>query len=212
MFERESDSAVFSDLARPRVTEISLKPFPTGRAAHGGIVAAQTMMRDYGLTAKSLDSFDYIAPPLIARLVGRPAVAGMEPGYARLCLLWLITVTLTRGTVGLGAFSSEARANPALLALAARVTFSVDGNADPAAFVPAQAFARTGDGSRIEVPISALLGGSDAWPTDEQREAKAHDCLAFAGMADRRGALLQAVANLGASPEFVAALAATGVM
>ncbi len=212
LFERASDPAVFVDLARSRITEVSLKPFPTGRAAHGGIVAVQTMMRNHGLTAATLDSLDYRAPPLIARLVGRSAVAGMEPGYARLCLPWLIAVTLTRGTVGLGAFAAETRSDPALLALAARVTVTADDNPDLAAFVPARALARRRDGSRIEVPVSALLGAPEAWPTDTQREAKARHCLAFAGLADRREALRQAVATLGDVPDALAALAATGVI
>jgi 2-methylcitrate dehydratase PrpD len=67
-----------------RIAEVSWKPFPTGRAGHGGIVATQRLMAEQGLRPEWLERLDYHAPPLIHRLVGRPAKPHMEPGYARL--------------------------------------------------------------------------------------------------------------------------------
>ena len=165
-----------------RIAEVSWKPFPTGRAGHGGIVALQTLMADQGVTADTLETLTYRAPPLIHRLVGRPAIPAMTPAHARLCLPYLAAVTLTRGTVGLGDFGPESLTDPALLALVERVSVVADDNPDPAAFTPAEMVARLRDGREVRVAVTAQLG-SPAWPlTRAQHLEKARACLAFADL------------------------------
>jgi 2-methylcitrate dehydratase PrpD len=179
-----------------RITEVSWKPFPTGRAAHGGIVAIQALMRDHGVSAETFASLTYCAPPLIGRLVGRPALADMTPAYARLCFPWLAAVVLTRGTVALGDFTDALRHDPDLPALAARITVVSDDNPDPAAFVPARATAVMHDGSRHSSAVVAQLG-SPACPLDTtQHRAKARACLAFAGLEALDDPIAAAIAAL----------------
>ncbi|MEC3911433.1 MmgE/PrpD family protein [Sphingobium sp. CR2-8] len=195
-----------------RITDVSWKPFPTGRAGHGGIVATQRLMEEQAVRANTLQRLDYHAPSLIHRLVGRPAKPGMEPGYARLCLPWLIAVTLTRGKVSLADFRRESLDDPALLALAARIMVVNDGNPDPAAFVPARAVARLSDGRSADIAIDAQLG-SPQWPlTREQHDAKALGCLSFGGLAAAHQPLIDAIAGLDDSADAMTRLRATGIM
>lgn len=195
-----------------RITEVSWKPFPTGRAGHGGIVAIQRLLGEHGVTADMLASLEYHAPPLIHRLVGRPAFAGMEPGYARLCLQWLAAVALTRGTVALADFRADRLSDPALLALAARVRVVADGNPDPAAFVPAYALATLRDGRELRVEVTAQLGAPE-WPlTLDQHRAKALGCLAFAGLSQCDAALFDTIVALDRSDDAVASLRHTGIL
>jgi 2-methylcitrate dehydratase PrpD len=185
LFETASDIApVLARLGRVfAVTELSHKPFPTGRAAHGGIAAVQTLMRTHGAAADDVASLCYIAPSLIARLVGRPAQTGMRAAYARLCLPYLAARTMLHGAVGLDAFSPAALDDAAVLALAAHVAVDVDDNPDPAAFTPALLRADLRDGRRIEIPVPHLPG-SPAAPLDvAARLDKVRQCLAFAGIA-----------------------------
>jgi 2-methylcitrate dehydratase PrpD len=209
---REELAPALEKLARGhRVTEVSWKPFPTGRAGHGGIVAAQHLMAE-GLTAATLDTLEYHAPPLIFRLVGRPAKAGMEPGYARLCLAYLIAVTLLRGTVALGDFTRAALDDGATLALAARIRVVADGNPDQAAFVPARAEARLADGTVLGHAVAAQLG-SPAWPlSTEQRMDKARACLVFAGLERCHDALAAAVAAMPEAEDALATIGASGII
>ncbi|WP_199554235.1 MmgE/PrpD family protein [Sandaracinobacteroides hominis] len=194
-----------------RIAEVSWKPFPTGRAAHGGIVAIRRLMAD-GLTADSFERLDYHAPPLIARLVGRPAVSGMAPGYARLCLPWLAAVVLTRGTVSLGDFTPERLADAELVALAQRVRVVADDNGDPAAFVPATAIATLRDGREIRAEVAAQFG-SPEWPLSrDEHLAKALGCLEFAGLGASHAALAAAVETLACAPDALALLESTGVL
>lgn len=213
MEKREELAAALARLEQGhRITEVSWKPFPTGRAGHGGIVSVQRLMERHGLTADVLDSLEYHAPPLIHRLVGRPAKPGMERGYARLCLPFLAAVTLLRGTVSLGDFQRGTLDDPAVLALAARIRVVADGNTDLAAFVPARALARTVDGGELVEDVAAQFG-SPEWPLSEAEHlGKARSCLAFADMEDRHAALADAVAGLPTAADAMAMLHTSGVI
>lgn len=214
LLEREGDIDAALDALPPEhhIGGVSWKPFPTGRAAHGGIVAVQRLMADHGVTADTVERLDCHAPPLIHRLVGRPAFAGMEPGYARLCLQWLAAVALTRGTVSLDDFASAHLSDPALMALAARVRVIADDNPDPAAFVPAFALAYLKGGTVARVDIAAQLG-SPQWPLAlAQHRQKARGCLAFAGLEHCDESLWAAIERIAEAPDAVAAIRASGVM
>ena len=194
-----------------RIEEVSWKPFPTGRAGHGGIGAVQALMAK-GLTAANLAALEYRAPPLIHRLVGRPAHHAMEPGYARLCLPYLAAVTLARGTVSLADFGEASLRDPELLAFAAKVAVVNDGNPDQAAFVPAVATATLADGTKLTDSVPALLGSPDRPLTRAEQEAKAVACLNFAGLGACLSGLIDAVDTIDGAPDALATLKASGVI
>jgi len=164
-----------------RIDEVSWKPFPSGRATHGAVVATQTLAREHGITAENLHSLVYRAPPLIRHLCGRPMAPGLKFAQARLCIPFAAALVLTTGTVSLSDYTQAKFADPALLALGARIRVETDDNPDPAAFVPAIAIARTHDGREACVSVTAQLG-SPEWPlTPAQHLEKARACLAFGG-------------------------------
>ncbi len=208
LLESASDlGPVLKDLSRSRrIAEVSWKPFPTGRAAHGGLVALRALMDQYGLTPTILDRLEFRAPPLIKRLVGRPARIGMDVAYARLCLPWLAATALTYGEVGLGDFTPERLADPELHALAGRIAVNQDGGSDPAAFTPLVAVARSTAGERFEVRIEAMLGAPSNPLSPDQHMDKAGRCVAHAGHEGAHTALWKAVATLEASDDAGAAL------
>jgi 2-methylcitrate dehydratase PrpD len=198
LMETASDLVpVLKDLSGSRrIAEVSWKPFPTGRAAHGGLVALRTLMDRHGLCPATLDRLEFRAPPLIKRLVGRPAQLGMDVAYARLCLPWLAATALTLGEVGLGDFTAEHLADPERHALAGRITVGEDGGRDPAAFTPMVAVARTRRGETFEVRIEAMLGAPSNPLTFEQHMDKARRCVAHAGHDSAHAVLWNAVASL----------------
>ena len=209
LFEDGHDIArALAHLGRPHaITELSWKPFPTGRAAHGGIVAIQTLVRDHGVDADAVERLDYHAPPLIARLVGRAAFAGMGTAHARLCLPYLGAVALQRGSVGLADFGPGQLADAATLALAARISVHVDANPDPAAFGPAQLRATLRDGRVITLAVDRQFG-SPAWPLSPAEQGqKARACLEFGGLGAAHEALADAVRALPQAADAAAALA-----
>ena len=180
MFEDAADMERLADrLGAPHaVTQVSWKPFPTGRAAQGGITLMQEL-RARGVEAVAAERITLSAPPIIPRLVARPAVAGMSPNYARLCFAYLGAVTLLRGTVGLGDFARADLDDPDILSLAEKIGTVENGMSDPAAFTPQTLTATMSDGSEV-VAETDVLFGSPAFPlTRAQHIAKFRSCVGF---------------------------------
>lgn len=141
-----------------RIAEISVKPYPSGRASH----AVLATLADLALDPASVVSIEAHVPPLIARLVGRPAIEDMTPAYARLCLPMLAALMITDGRIDPRRFVPETFADPSIRALADRLTMTVDDNPDANALFPQALVVRLTDGSTIERAIPHTLGSPDA--------------------------------------------------
>ncbi|MCC5980084.1 MAG: MmgE/PrpD family protein [Oceanicaulis sp.] len=181
LFEQSVDpKPVLASLGRIwRVLEISHKPWPTGRAAQGGIALMQAL-RAEGVVASEVESIRLIAPPLIKRLVGRKAFAGMGINHARLCFQYVGARALMTGQVGLSDFTESALGDADTLTLGARIEVVEDGTDDPAAFTPQITEARLKDGRQVTVETRALYGSPQDPMRPEDQRAKQETCLAFA--------------------------------
>ena len=157
LFEGVADAAPFDELGHSwRITELSSKPFPSGRATHGGIDALQRLMTEEGVTDEQVIACRFCVPPLTARLIGRPITKLTTPNYARLCLQYVGAVCLRRGTLGLDDFTAEALGDPKTLALARRLQVVEDDNPDPNALLP----------QRVEIDLAEgrTVGGDPRQP------------------------------------------------
>ena len=131
LFDGAADPAPFDELGRLwRVCELSHKPWPTGRASHGGLDGLQRLIAAHGVRPETVTAGRFLVPPLTHRLVGRPPQPGMTVAYARLCLCHVGAVCLRNGTVGLDDFTAAALDDPDTLALAGRLSVIRDDNPD----------------------------------------------------------------------------------
>ena len=188
-----------------RVSEISTKPFPCGRASHGVLGAIANLNRhpregggptpearhleldsrlrgnDEGWIA-SVKHIQAHVPPLIARLVGRLMADDMTPAYARLCLPFLTALMIRHGHIDPRRFTAEDFADPHLREIAATIVIKVDDNPDLNALSPQRLVI---NGETIDIPHT--LGSPDA-PMDAHQTAQKQDhCEALAGaIPDRR--------------------------
>ena len=177
LFDGRADPVPFDELGeRWRITELIHKPFPTGRATHGGIDGLQRLMKEDGVTGDRVVACRFRVPPLTARLVGRPAVEGMTAGYARLCLQYVGAVCLRRGNVGLGDFTAATLADPDTLRLARRLTIIEDGNTDPNALIPQRVEIDFAEGRTVNATITSVLGSPERPLLREAARAKFWDC------------------------------------
>jgi len=177
LFDGEADPAPFNELGKSwRIAEVSCKPFPSGRATHGGIDALQRLISTDRVTADQVAACRFRVPPLTARLIGRPVSDNMKAGYARLCLQYVGAVCLRRGTVGLADFTGAALADPATMALARRLTVIDNGNADPNALAPQHVEIDLADGRTIGCTIKSVLGSPTRPLSPEAARAKFTDC------------------------------------
>ena len=202
LFEEKADYEAFRRDLSPgrRIAEVSYKPFPTGRAAQGGIVLMQ-QLRAAGVRPGDVESVRLIAPPLIERLVGRRPQAGMQINYARLCFAYCGAVALKTGTVGLSDFTPAALRDADVLALAERISVESDGSQDPAAFAPQLIEARLKSGRTETARIDALYGAPADPMRDEDVAAKRAECLAFGFGEDRPGVDAALAAAVEAAPQ-----------
>jgi 2-methylcitrate dehydratase PrpD len=179
LFEDGFDpSTVLSELGSVwRITEVSHKPFPTGRAAQGGIRLCQ-QIHAKGMRAEEIERVVLEAPPLIGRLVGRPIQDDMQANYARLCFPYVGAVALLSGQVGLEDFSDDALRRDDVRALGARISVETrDGR--PNAFVPQRLTVTLADSRSLEAHTDRLYG-SPADPMDRDAQiAKVAACLRF---------------------------------
>lgn len=144
-----------------RITEVSTKPYPSGRASHA-VLSTLADLRAQG----EIKSMEAHVPPLIARLVGRAARPAMTPAYARLCLPVLTELMLQDG-----------RIDPRRFAVlpdvpADRLRVIVDGNPDPNALSPQRLAVTFQDGRQVERAIPNTLGSPDAPLSTAQAAAK----------------------------------------
>lgn len=184
-----------------RVTELSHKPYPTGRATHGGIEAV-LRLRSRGVRPENLARMTLSAPPLIHQLVVRPAREGMDASYARLCFAYAGAVALACGGVGIEHFTDDELNGNAHLSLASRITATVNDESDPAAFVPQELSAHLKGGARMSERVDALLGAPAHPLPAEDREGKVRRCIAAVYRdAGRAARLVDAVRELPDLPD-----------
>lgn len=150
-----------------RISEVSVKPFPSGRASHGLLGG----IFDLGLRARDVEALEMFVPPLVHRLIGRPFCTDMTPAYARLCGSLLAALALRDGVIDPRCFTPDAFADPALAELAGRITVRTDDNPDPNALSPQRMVVHVADGD-IPVEIPHMLGSPESPLSTEQAEAK----------------------------------------
>ena len=165
------------------ISEISIKPFPSGRASHATLAAlAEIRSRGSGEIVRVTAH----VPPLIAQLVGRPMLCDMTPAYARLCLPLLVALMLRDGRIDPRRFVDETYADPAICDLARKVEIVVDDNPNPNAMSPQRIEIGYGDGRRLEINVPATLGSPALPMTEAQFTAKRDLAMLLAKETDQR--------------------------
>lgn len=198
LIEGDFDPAPLARIGRINaVAEISHKPWPTGRAAHGALEGLRQLLAE-GLEPEQVESLELAAPPLVRRLIDRPARANMQPAYARLCLPWLASVCLARGDIGLDDFTAKALSDRRRGQFTDRVTITaLDEDTDANALAPQVLTVTTRAGQRHRHRLESVLGSPGRPLNDRARRAKAAACCDFAGLNRQRHAeLLDAVTNV----------------
>ncbi len=140
-----------------RLPEISVKPWPCGRASH----ATLGMLAGRGAEVMHIEAR---VPPLIRRLVDRPWADDMTPATARLCLPFLAALMLADGRIDPRRFTAASVGDPALRALGARLMILDDGNPDPNALSPQCFRLLLADGGTFEETVALTPGAPGNLP------------------------------------------------
>jgi 2-methylcitrate dehydratase PrpD len=159
LMDPDWDPAPFADLGRVRrITELSHKPYPSGRATHGGVDGALSLQQAHAFAIEDIAAIRVLAPPLVIQLVDRAPSPQMAASYARLCLPYVAATALLRGTVSVADFEPDALRDPARHALAARISVRHDGNPSLNALAPQRVEVDLKSGRTVAMDLPSVLG------------------------------------------------------
>ncbi len=162
------------------IAEFSHKPWPAGRATHGGIEGVLALQVAHGFTAEQVDSVLVTGPSLINRLVNRPDLPAPTANYARLCMPFIAAKAILHGSVDIAHCRGEALADAATHALAARIGMAQDDNPDANALAPQVVEVRLRDGRVLRHDLPAMLASPARPLAEAQHLAKFERCCSFA--------------------------------
>jgi aconitate decarboxylase len=182
LFEPDANPApAFAELGqRWQIEHVSHKPYPTGRAAQGGIAGFIALREQHGFSAADVTRITLHAPPLIRQLVDRPMRSDMTVNYARLCLPFLLATTLKRGTVTLDAYRPGALADSALPPLAAKVRIEPDANTNVNALTPQRLTVTLASGLMHSLDLPHVYGAPEAPMSANAQQEKFTACCRHA--------------------------------
>lgn len=182
LFE-EGDPSLYTDRIGKGwlIEQVSVKPFPSGRASHGVLGALHAILESEEIVAEQVERIDAFVPPLVHRLVGRPMINDMTAPYARLCLAFLTGLMLTEGRIDPGRFTPAVFADPAVRTHAAKLRVKPDGSSDPNALEPQRLAITLACGRRIERRIEHVLGSPEAPMSPDQNARKRRLARELAG-------------------------------
>jgi len=165
------------------ISELSHKPYPAGRATHGGVEGLMVLMKKEDGSIYKPDEIEYVTitgPPVTARLCGRPDLPDPSPNYARLCMSYIGAKVLLNGFIDLAHYRGNELKDSATHALAQRIKMVSDGQEDPNALVPISIEMRLTNGQVHSWKCEQMLASPSRRLTREQHLAKFRRCWEFA--------------------------------
>ena len=182
MFETDWDleRAMVGLGQQSKIAELSHKPYPSGRATHGGIEGVTVLRGQFPFSAQDVAEISVIGPPLINHLVNRPPLQNPTPNYARLCMPFVLAKVLQHGVLDAMHFRGDALSDVQTYALACKVVMQVDNNPNPNALGPQVVRVRLTDGTVLEHHIDAMLASPSRPLSGQARATKFDRCWQLA--------------------------------
>jgi len=166
---------------RYEVLNISQKPYSCGRLTHEAVELALTLHQEGAVRADEISESTVAISPFVERLVGRPFnPLHANPLDARLSLPFTVAAALLRGEIDIAAAEGTALMDPAVYALAQRVSVKVDsGLAPPNTPAPQRLEILTRSGRRLVRRIDRLKGAPGRELTGDETVEKFWKCWRY---------------------------------
>ncbi len=151
---------------------LALKPFPSCGATHPGIEAALTLhpvVAGEAVRSVRVGVCEMSFAPLIY-------VMPSSPLEGKFSLHYCVASALLHGELGLGSFTAERIADPAVRALIPNITVEIDEDLRHDSEFPARLTVVTESGARHEKRVPLAMGKPARWFSVERMQAKFRDC------------------------------------
>jgi 2-methylcitrate dehydratase PrpD len=164
---------------RWRILEYSFKPYPCCRCNHTLIDLGLALHRE-GVRPEMAEAIELALGHVNWLTVGGPYDAARDSVvHAQFNAAYGFARALADGRIDLAAYERPAITDPAIAALAARITVREDSALDPDAIEPARVRLRLTDGRVLERSAQAMKGSPGAPLSGAELLAKFRDCHAF---------------------------------
>ncbi len=140
------------------IEQVSHKPYPSGRATHGGLHALIQLQEAHKFSAGDVAAVRLYAPPLVRQLVDRKPDGNKLANYQKLCFPYCAATLLITGNLGVLDFEAAALAELERFALAEKITVLPDANTDPNALAPVRVELDLTDGRCLHQSVTDVLG------------------------------------------------------
>jgi 2-methylcitrate dehydratase PrpD len=161
------------------MSQVGIKPFPSGRLTHGAIVAALELREENGLRPEDIRRIDVSVSGVIAERTGRVPSADAGIVHQRLSLPFVVAQAFLYGAVGVGQFGPDRAADPVVQNLLGRTYVAANSAIPATAFVPVTMRVELNDGRFLERTVATLPGGATRPLTREQHHDKVRTCAAL---------------------------------
>jgi 2-methylcitrate dehydratase PrpD len=191
-----------------RITEYSFKPYPCCRCNHTPI-GLGIKLRGQGIKPSDVRSVEIGMGNVNWLTVGEPYdVRRDSVVHAQFNAAYTFARALTDARVDLRSFQQAAISDPAVVALAGKVSAVDDPAIDPTAIEPARVTVTLNDGRVVEVKSDTVKGSPQEPMSEDELLAKFRDCLDFGVGAKRAEAdkLADAIMQIESAPDVGAAL------
>ena len=200
-----------ADLGERWVTpRIAYKPFPVCHFMHGSLGAAGEAAAGRSFAPEEIEEVVVQVPAAGVSLVLEPAPQKIAPRSeyeGKFSLQYSVASMLVRGHCSVADFTDEAIADPAVLAVAAKVRYETREYATyPQAF-PGATLVRLADGTQLEADYPYQKGGPENPLSNDEVRAKFRENAGLALAAPAVEALEEAILTLERQDDLAAALA-----
>ncbi|MBI4331913.1 MAG: MmgE/PrpD family protein [Chloroflexi bacterium] len=179
-------AALTADLGkRFEVSNLSFKPYPSGRGTHSSIDATLQIVRENHLRPQDVESIRVFKSRTATETLARPVEGKLRPKNpvdAQFSIPFTVAAALVKEHVGLRDFTAQGIADPAVLEAAQKVTVQEypEFNTARNTYLPGITEIRTRDGKlyskRIDIPYGTALN-----PIPRERLVeKFTDCASYA--------------------------------
>ena len=177
----------------------SFKLYPCCHLNHAYLDAVARLKRTEGLRAEHVAEVECLVPAGEVPIVCEPMAAKLRPRTpydAKFSLAFCVAAALCGDRVGIGAFTGESIREPRVLALAARVRYTVDPLSPYPRTFPGWVKVRLADGRVLEAREESQRGGADRPIAPDEVIAKFRDNAARLLTPPRVAALEDAVLGM----------------
>jgi 2-methylcitrate dehydratase PrpD len=179
-YERGNADILRKDLGKTfEVDNLSLKPYPCCMCTHGAITGTLDLVKEHNIQPDDVEKVEVITSRYVNGLIGAPFEIRDNPQVdAQFSGPYTVAAAIIRGKFGIGEIQEDSIRDSQIMALAERVSCSVD-DSIKTYLVPVTVKIHLRNGGSISKRVEVLKGNPANPTTEEEDIEKFNECARF---------------------------------